>query len=95
MTALLSLCELGYLVITLFVDQRLLCWKVVFIREENIGKAKLPHISNTHRIQNAVEMIAFVLNDARMKPLDRSLNGLAVSIETAIAQKFPARHQPA
>src|SRR4051812_28912939 len=64
-------------------------------RKQHVGETEAPEIADTHRVENAVEMIALVLHDARVKALDVALDDRARRVETAIAQSPKAGHDAA
>ncbi len=37
------------------------------VRKQDVGEAELAHVGNAHRVQDAVQVVAFVLDDARME----------------------------
>src|SRR5436309_5672140 len=60
-----------------------------------LGKDEEAVIGHALRVENAIEMVAFMLHDPRMKPGHLALDTVAVRIEPAIAHAQMARHNPA
>ena len=50
------------------------------IRKQHVGKAECTKIGNTHGVENALQMIAFVLHNAGMEPIDTTIDGFAILI---------------
>ena len=63
--------------------------------EKFFREAELGQFANAHRIQNPVEMVAFVLYDPRMEPVHRAVYRFAVFIPSLVAHLRMARHQAA
>src|SRR3546814_8523546 len=61
----------------------------------SVGESETREVAHAHRIQHAVEMIAFMLDDTRVKPFRVALDRLAFPIETAILQLPIAWHHAA
>ena len=57
-------------------------------RKQHIRKPKQTKILNPHRIQNPLQMIAFMLHHARMKTADGAINCCAVLIQMNLKYKF-------
>src|SRR5688500_2379318 len=64
-------------------------------REQRLGEAEITQIADAHGIENAAQMIDFVLHDARMEVADGSIDGLPELIHAPIAQVLVTRHQAA
>src|SRR5262245_61143297 len=62
---------------------------VGLIREQDIVKAEVAQVADTHWIQDAVQMIAFVLHHARVKAAHRAVDGFAARAVAAVAQRAP------
>src|SRR5213079_1337434 len=60
-----------------------------------LGKDEEAVIGHALRVENTIEMVAFVLHDPRMKPGHLALDRVAVEVEAAIAHAQMARHNPA
>src|SRR5438132_11546855 len=60
-----------------------------------LGKDQQAMIGYPLRIENAVEMVAFMLHDAGMKPGRLALDRIAVEVDTAITHLQMARHHAA
>src|SRR6478736_2677316 len=60
-----------------------------------LGKDEKAVIGHALRVENTVEMVAFMLHDPRMKPGHLALDRVAVEVEPAIAHPQMARHDPA
>jgi hypothetical protein len=58
-------------------------------------KNQQPVIRHPLRVEDAVEVIAFVLDNTGVKTLDIALDDLAVEANSAIADPQVARHDPA
>src|SRR6185436_2209177 len=64
-------------------------------RDELVLKAERRHILDSLRIEDAVEVIALVLDDARVKAFDRAVDRSALLVEAAIAQPDIPGHETA
>ena len=60
-----------------------------------LGKDEEAVIGHALRVENTIEMVAFMLHDPRMKPGHLALDRVAVEVEAAIAHAQMARHDPA
>src|SRR5262249_31425581 len=58
-------------------------------------KYQQPMIGHALRVEDAIEVVAFVLHDAGVKAFDITLDDLAVETGPAIAHPQMARHDPA
>src|SRR5512135_1348541 len=65
------------------------------LREQDVAETEILQVTHAHRVQDAVEMVAFMLHYARMKTAYRAVNQRAVFIPTLVAQMRIARHQTA
>ena len=63
--------------------------------KQNIGVAEAREVAHAHRIQDAVEVVAFVLHDARMEAVGVALDRPALQIDAAVAELRVARHDAA
>src|SRR6188474_1971159 len=63
--------------------------------KQHVGEAEAAEIPDAHRIQDAVEMVAFMLDDARVKTADLALDHLARRIEPAVMQLHVPRYDAA
>ena len=63
--------------------------------EEHVRVAELTEVTHPHRIQYAIEVVALVLHDARMKTVDIAGKLLALGVKPAVAQAQQARHHAA
>ena len=64
-------------------------------REQRFVEAEVAQIANAHRIQDAEQMIDFVLHDSRMEAADRAVDCFSELIETAVAQTRVTGPEPA
>ncbi len=62
-------------------------------RKELGGKSEFGEISDTRRIEDAVEVVYLMLHNTRVEPSDRSIDFLAVFVKATISQVPIARHQ--
>src|SRR5271167_3179088 len=60
-----------------------------------LDKYQQPMVRHALRINNAVEMVAFVLDDASVEPLDLALDHFAVEAGAAVADMQVSRHDAA
>src|SRR6185369_15182568 len=67
----------------------------VLSREELFDEAETAHVGHSLRIENAVEMVAFVLHDARVESLGDTVDGIALLVRARIAKLRVARHHAA
>jgi hypothetical protein len=61
-------------------------------REKRLGEAESGQVTDSPRVENAVEMIAFVLHDAGMKVGRGAVNRLAIRIVATVSDMAEARH---
>src|SRR6185503_16881974 len=64
-------------------------------RDELVLKTERRHVLDSLRIEDAVEVIALVLDDARVKAFDGTVDRSALLVEAAIAQSDIPRHETA
>src|ERR1700678_3306971 len=67
----------------------------VLAGKQGVIEAELGEVSNAAGIQDAIEVIDFMLYDARMKVLDGAVDGRPGGIEAGVAQIPIPRYQPA
>jgi hypothetical protein len=65
------------------------------LRKKLLDKTEAAEVPDPHRIENAVEVVAFVLHHARVETGDAAVDRPAESVETGITQLAPARHPAA
>ena len=58
--------------------------------EQHVGVAEAAEVAHPHRVENAVQMVTFVLHDARVETLDLAGDGPARRIEAAVVQPAAA-----
>lgn len=63
--------------------------------EQFFSKTESADVRNAHRIQDSVQMIAFVLHYARMETADSPVNRCALFVITLIADILETRHKAA
>ena len=56
------------------------------VREQFVFEAERAQVGDPHRIEDAVEMIRLVLDDARMEACHGAVDRPAVQVEAAVAQ---------
>src|SRR5262245_5937356 len=64
-------------------------------REELLVEAQLRKVGHALRIQDAIEVVALVLHDARMEAVRLALERIALDVEAGIAQLRVAGHDAA
>src|SRR6185369_15207522 len=60
--------------------------------KEHAGEAEAGEVADAHRIERADEVIAFVLDDARVEALGLALERPPLDVDAAIADAREARH---
>lgn len=73
-------------------------WLIVFellIRKQHVGEAEIAKIFDPHGVENAYQMIAFMLHYAGMKALDRAIDRLSSLSHSGVAKLRVSRHQSA
>src|SRR6476659_8307462 len=63
--------------------------------KQHVSEAEAAEIPDAHRIQDAVEMVVFVLDDARVKTADLALDHLARRIQPAVMPLHVPRYDAA
>ena len=63
--------------------------------KQHVGEPEVAQVADAHRIQDAVQVVAFVLDDARVEAVDVALDAAAGRIEALVAQPREARHDAA
>src|SRR4029079_19462008 len=74
---------------------RLVFLRQLLPREQRFVEAEAGEIADAHRVEHAVEVVAFVLDHTGMEVLHLALERLAVLVEPGIAQALEARHPAA
>src|SRR5438094_6219200 len=64
----------------------------VGVGKQNVGIPEQAQVAHAHRIENAVEMIAFVLDDAGVESRYLAQNRPALRIESGVTQAREAWH---
>ena len=62
------------------------------VGEQHVGIAEQAHVAHAHRIEDAIQVVAFVLDDAGVEAGDLALHRAAVRFEAGVAQAGKARH---
>ena len=65
------------------------------VGKQHFGESEVAHVAHSHRIQDAVQVIAFVLHDAGMETRRLACDRPPLRIEAFIAHAGEARHDPA
>ena len=71
-------------------------WRIVVTRcVQLVSKSKTAEIPYPGRVEDSIEVIAFVLNYAGVKSIDGPVNRFSVLVEAGVAKTIPARHKAA
>jgi hypothetical protein len=54
-------------------------------REKLLAEAELAHVGHPHGVEDAIEMIDFMLHDAGMKAADATIDVASLLIDAAVA----------
>src|SRR5881394_3508059 len=63
--------------------------------EELFDESEAAHVGHSLRVEDAIEMVALVLHDARVESLGETVDGVAFLVRAGIAKLRVARHDPA